>query len=212
MCTLPTHHRQLMLREYRPRTAPQVSLRRPGGKCQGRLSRCALKAANGALPSHGSCAPCPAPECMGTCMMTTFTLHIHRLGVLCATSLKPHSLTSLVAMCDSGDGYTEAYIHLTAHGKAAAEGATSSREGALDNGDQTHALSRAPSLARALGGFRCGSRVLPCKSQVSVHVWRASTTRMGHAILTASACSPGRGALGSVAPASLSRGACAPRP
>ena len=136
----------------------------------------------------------------------------HRLGVLCATSLKPHSLTSLVAMCDSGDVYTEAYIHLTAHGKAAAEGATSSREGALDNGDQTHALSRAPSLARALGGFRCGSRVLPCKSQVSVHVWRASTTRMGHAILTASACSPGRGALGSVAPASLSRGACAPRP
>ena len=87
---------------------------------------------------------------MPTCMMTTCMLHIHRLGMLCAASMKPHSQTSLVVMCDSGEVYLEAYVRLTAYGKATAEGATSILKGELDNGGRTHALSRTRSLARAL--------------------------------------------------------------
>ena len=52
---------------------------------------------------------------MPTCMMTTHMLHIHRLGVLCAASMKPHLQTSRVAMCDSGGVYLEAYVHLTVY-------------------------------------------------------------------------------------------------
>ena len=53
-------------------------------------------------------------------------------------------------MCDSGDVYLEAYVRLTAYGKATAEGATSALQGAPEDAYRTHDLSRTPSLARAL--------------------------------------------------------------
>ena len=60
MYALRTHPHQLMLREYR-RQVPLCCLH---GKCPGRLPRCALKAADGTLPSYASYVPCPAPERM----------------------------------------------------------------------------------------------------------------------------------------------------
>jgi hypothetical protein len=94
---------------------------------------------------------------MATCMMTTCMLHIHRLGVLCAASMKPPSQTSHVAMCDSGDVYLEAYVHLTVYDNAPSKGMTSILQSALKNGDRTHALSRVPYLARFLRGLTNGS-------------------------------------------------------
>ena len=86
MCTRPAYRFQLMLCEYRR----QESLRRLRGKFQGRLPRCALKVADGALHSYGWCVPYTAPERMPTCMTTPRMLHIHRLGVLSAAPWKPH--------------------------------------------------------------------------------------------------------------------------
>ena len=149
---------------------------------------------------------------MPTCMMITCMLQIHGLGVLCAASMKPHSQTSRVAMCDSGDVCLEAYIRLTAYDDAPSKGMTSIRQSALENGDRTHALSRMPSLARALRGLTNRSRVLPCTPHASVHAWRVCRACHGRALVPASARSYGCDAHGSIAFTSLSRGARAHRP
>ena len=92
--------------------------------------------------------------------MTTLTLHIHRLGVLCEAIMKPHPPTSGVAICDSGDDYLEADVHLATYGKVTAEGTTSILQYAPENGDRTQALfcapCCAPSLVRALSGLAHG--------------------------------------------------------
>ena len=149
---------------------------------------------------------------MPACTMTTLTLHIHRLRVLCEASMKPHSPTSCVAMCDSGDHYFEAYVPLAIYGKAVAEGSTSIPEGALENGDRTHALSRMPSLARAPRGLTYGSRVLSCTAQASFYAWRAWRTCCSRALLAAAARRYGFGPFGIIAFAALSRDCHAHRP
>ena len=76
-----------MLREYRR----QVPLRRPCGKCPGRLPRCALKAADSALPSYTSLTPLTSPERILACMMAAGTPRIHHGGILYASSTELHS-------------------------------------------------------------------------------------------------------------------------
>ena len=79
-------------------------------------------------------------------------------------------------MCDLGDAYLEAYIYvrLAAYGKAGAEGASSIRRGAPENGGSNASplcsLARPLSLSlmHALSGLAYGLRVLPCTSPSSL--------------------------------------------
>ena len=119
---------------------------------------------------------------------------------------------SCVAMCDSGDVYLEAYIHLTVYDDAPSKGMSSIRQSALENGDRTHALSRMPSLARALRDLTYGSLVLSSTAQASVYAWKACRTCCSRALVAAAAHRYGRGPFGIIAFAALSRDCHAHRP
>ena len=118
--------------------------------------------------------------------MTTCMLHIHRLGVLCAASMKPHSQTSLVVMCDSGEVYLEAYVRLTAYGKATAEGATSGSalQGAPENGDRTHIPSLAHPPKKNKFRTMAGTRRSPVASKFT-HArdpWHTNARALSHVL------------------------------